>query len=576
MDRGKSFLSWVGPAVMGGSVAYVYRANHPDSGGATTFPVSTRVFCLILFFMYATGYIPRCALFPDFFYRSNVFDLGYRVYCSKLVGFRLLRKMLHAPVPYSHSDYRVGVRAISGVDLPLWKKAITLGSASGPATDRSEPPPRGRRRTAAQELEEVIGVPVGANPFPPGSFYARGGGVVDVGALRHRAARTNGVLVIPVPMFQDNYAYLIVSLRTAKVVVVDPADPVAVVRMLNSVRAAVELPLVLTEVLTTHRHWDHAGGNEELRTYATGTHNQRMLEKGENVVSPTLRFIGPQLDKPLACTELVTADSAPFMVAGGGVLVQTLAVPGHTCGSVMFVVSDTLAVVEAPPQGNADSSTESSVEESPSAAAIRRQFGPQRMAVFTGDALFSGGLGAPFETTSVKQIIQTRDAFLSDSRLRVHPVTHQPVAPEDVLLYVGHEYTERLLEEVNQIMKKQLDKLEDPPQGAKAFQQAVAEALGEVKELRTESDGLRDAASVGEETPGRDGRPAFKLPSCTVPSTLAQEERINPLLTTDSAELDALAAAGVPFDAAMMERVVYCSLARHVAGTQTADKGKNK
>lgn len=34
-----------------------------------------------------------------------------------------------------------------------------------------------------------------------------------------------GVLVVPVPMFADNYSYLILSLATGKAVAVDAADP---------------------------------------------------------------------------------------------------------------------------------------------------------------------------------------------------------------------------------------------------------------------------------------------------------------------------------------------------------------
>lgn len=62
----------------------------------------------------------------------------------------------------------------------------------------------------------------------------------------------------------DNYMYLIVDDATKEAAIVDPVDPETVVA------AAQSAGVKLTTVLTTHHHWDHAGGNEKLVKLAPG------------------------------------------------------------------------------------------------------------------------------------------------------------------------------------------------------------------------------------------------------------------------------------------------------------------
>ena len=62
--------------------------------------------------------------------------------------------------------------------------------------------------------------------------------------------------VIPVPMLKDNYAYLLVNKKQA--FAVDPVEPEKILAKLK------EEQLELTGILTTHHHWDHAGGNEGI------------------------------------------------------------------------------------------------------------------------------------------------------------------------------------------------------------------------------------------------------------------------------------------------------------------------
>lgn len=70
----------------------------------------------------------------------------------------------------------------------------------------------------------------------------------------HIFART--MKVIPVPVREDNYAYLLVDERSKKAAAVDPYD-------VPKVATAAEAHGVeIVAGLTTHHHFDHSGGNK--------------------------------------------------------------------------------------------------------------------------------------------------------------------------------------------------------------------------------------------------------------------------------------------------------------------------
>ncbi|KAG5468388.1 hypothetical protein LSCM1_02368 [Leishmania martiniquensis] len=512
----KRLLSWVGPAAVVASVAYVYAANHPSSaqmekGIASPFPLSTVRYCGILCLLYASGVMPRNLLFPSFVFRRNMFALLYKLYCSYPIGYRIIRPLMHQPVAYPHSDYRNGIRCIDA-GSPL----------------RLKPPPPGTPDTL---------------PFLT-RFYERAGGVVD--AALWNASITRGVAIVPIPIFRDNYAYLIVSMQTHKVAAVDPADPAMTLRAIESLRAQLGVPLQLTEVLTTHKHWDHAGGNEMLVQLAKKevplpSREEADGEGASNIplLDPQLRLIGSKEDAPLCCDVLVSDASPVFSIIGGAAKVQVMAVPGHTNGSVVFAV------------GSAEEGVFTTSR--------------PRVAVFTGDSLFCGGFGALFEVASIDQIMKARATFLKDPRMRTQPATGQKVEEEDILLYVGHEYTERLLSEVVTLITRVLEKSRSSGDSrGREYARAVAEALRGVKMLRIESDGLEDASGTGCETERQ--KPQFRLPSCTVPSSLAVEKIVNPFLTVDDEVLAALRETEKygSMDSCELERCIYCSERRRL------------
>lgn len=62
--------------------------------------------------------------------------------------------------------------------------------------------------------------------------------------------------VVPVPVRQDNYAYLIIDEPSNKAAAVDPYD-------VPKVQAAADrLGVSIIAAITTHHHNDHSGGNE--------------------------------------------------------------------------------------------------------------------------------------------------------------------------------------------------------------------------------------------------------------------------------------------------------------------------
>jgi len=64
--------------------------------------------------------------------------------------------------------------------------------------------------------------------------------------------------VVTVPILEDNYAYLLVCEASKTAACVDPAEASTVIA------AAQREGVKLTHVLTTHCHWDHAGGNNDM------------------------------------------------------------------------------------------------------------------------------------------------------------------------------------------------------------------------------------------------------------------------------------------------------------------------
>lgn len=119
-----------------------------------------------------------------------------------------------------------------------------------------------------------------------------------------------------VSMFQDNYGYLVIDEANQTMIAIDPADTDAI---LPVIKEEEENGHELLASLTTHKHWDHAGGNKALA----------QAYPGVTIAGPSSEEI-PALTLGLDGTE-------DFRI--GASQIRVLSTPCHTRGHVVFVVS---------------------------------------------------------------------------------------------------------------------------------------------------------------------------------------------------------------------------------------------
>eukprot|EP01063_Lacrimia_lanifica_P020800 TRINITY_DN28088_c0_g1_i1.p1 TRINITY_DN28088_c0_g1~~TRINITY_DN28088_c0_g1_i1.p1 ORF type:complete len:352 (+),score=110.21 TRINITY_DN28088_c0_g1_i1:59-1114(+) len=192
-----------------------------------------------------------------------------------------------------------------------------------------------------------------------------------------------GVSVMPVAVLADNYAYLLWCNATMRAVAIDPADPHAVYA------AADRLGLTITTILATHKHWDHAGGNRELKAILAAR------GMGEDAVE----VLGSREDHPHSTTQFIGEGSC--VTVGENVQMTFKMVPGHTRGHVLTLVTSA--------EGDADAAT----------------------LLFTGDSLFCCGVGMFFECDDVADLQRTYDVYHALDRATCY-------------IFPGHEYSEML------------------------------------------------------------------------------------------------------------------------------------
>jgi hydroxyacylglutathione hydrolase len=155
-----------------------------------------------------------------------------------------------------------------------------------------------------------------------------------------------------VPMFSDNYGYIVVEKKTGLGAVVDPADHGVMLQALK------RMPDVkITQVWCTHKHSDHCGGNDAFATAYPGIEIYGPVHETEHVPAITI-----------PCE-----DGAIFKL--GDIDVRVLYVPCHTRGHIAFFANSGTARVLA-----------------------------------AGDCLFTGGCGRFFEGAP-EEMLSIMDKF---------------------------------------------------------------------------------------------------------------------------------------------------------------------
>jgi hydroxyacylglutathione hydrolase len=186
--------------------------------------------------------------------------------------------------------------------------------------------------------------------------------------------------VSPVPAFQDNYLWLIHDGQHAAVV--DPGDAGPIFAALDANQFS------LGAILLTHHHADHVGGVRALVQHARvpvfGPGNEGIAE----------------VTHPLQ-------DGDSIKVPGIDLVLDVLAVPGHTRGHIAYVA-------------------------------------PSQHWLFCGDTLFAGGCGRLFEGTPAQM-------HASLSKLAG--------LPEHTAVYCAHEYTLSHLKFAREVEPENMDLL---------------------------------------------------------------------------------------------------------------------
>ncbi|XP_027718932.1 hydroxyacylglutathione hydrolase-like protein isoform X1 [Vombatus ursinus] len=144
-----------------------------------------------------------------------------------------------------------------------------------------------------------------------------------------------------ISVLEDNYMYLVIEENTREAIAVDATVPK---RLLEIVKKE---EVKLTTILTTHYHWDHSRGNEELVQ-----------------LCPGLRVCGAD-ERIGALTHKLTHNQE---LKFGAICVRCLLTPGHTLGHMCYFMWEDNC--------------------------------PDAPAVFSGDALFIGGCGRLLEGTA--------------------------------------------------------------------------------------------------------------------------------------------------------------------------------
>ena len=140
-----------------------------------------------------------------------------------------------------------------------------------------------------------------------------------------------------VPCLKDNYSYLIIDDSNNSACVVDPSESKPILNFLNNKN------IKLKYILNTHHHFDHVGGNKDLKK-KFGSTVIGFKEDSSRI---------PEIDVELENNQIWKAENF---------VAKIIHVPGHTSGHICF------------------------------------HFFKEKL-IFTGDTLFSLGCGRIFEGT---------------------------------------------------------------------------------------------------------------------------------------------------------------------------------
>lgn len=231
----------------------------------------------------------------------------------------------------------------------------------------------------------------------------------------------NKLYIHPISQLLDNLAYLVVSCGgngTLGAFVVDCGHARELLEQVEAIRERhyESRQLELQAVLCTHKHHDHTAGNKEILEYW-----------------PDAKIYGAKVERVPHCTDSIKNGDLLHLPKCGDendmndfAMLEVICVPGHTRGSVTYA----LRTIE---------------------------YGDKPFCfLFTGDTMFSGGGGVPFEADYQKEqgqkikgggYIRASAGMNATERCFAELAIRSQLVdnPDNVLIFPGHEYTTELL-----------------------------------------------------------------------------------------------------------------------------------
>jgi hydroxyacylglutathione hydrolase len=121
--------------------------------------------------------------------------------------------------------------------------------------------------------------------------------------------------VIQIPALTDNYIYFLCDTDSSETAIIDPSEAGPVLSFLKT------RPQKLTYILNTHHHWDHTGGNLEIKN-STGC-----------------QIVGYSIDAHrIPGIDIELKDEDIFRL--GSSEARVLFIPGHTVGHIAYYFKD--------------------------------------------------------------------------------------------------------------------------------------------------------------------------------------------------------------------------------------------
>lgn len=204
--------------------------------------------------------------------------------------------------------------------------------------------------------------------------------------------------IIALPLFQDNYSYIVAGTAKRRLVLVDPANPDVVMNYLNT-----NFPEhLISHVLYTHKHWDHEGGSEQLSAQLKALNPEVKIVIGDNdkdFVKGTNHFL--QVNQELTI---------------GQSQVKTIHVPCHTRGHTIYSF--------LPIQENLLAEQQDLTPMTIQGKKVRTF--DSHSCTFTGDTLFVGGIGRFFQGNAAEMAKNIENMY--------------KIIDLDSEIFCGHEY----------------------------------------------------------------------------------------------------------------------------------------